>query len=52
MGANVRPSVIMKAGKALGLVDHVCQIFEDQTVQYKNSNSHKTPGFGKDFPLS
>ena len=49
MGANVSPSAIVKAGKALGPVDHVCQIFEEQTTQYKISNSHKTPGFRKDF---
>ena len=49
MGANVSPSSITKAGKALGPVHHVCQIFEEQTPQYKQSNRHKTPGFGKDL---
>ena len=49
MGANVSPSAIVKAGKALGPVNHICQIFEEQTTQYKNSHCHKIPGFGKDF---
>ena len=33
----------------LGPVNHICQIFEEQTTQYKNSHCHKIPGFGKDF---
>jgi len=49
MGANVRPSAILKAGKALGPVDHVCHVFEEQTAHYKQSNCHKIPDFGKDL---
>ena len=48
MGANITPSTIIKAGKALGPVHHVCQVFEEQTTHNKQSNRHKTPGFGKD----
>ena len=46
MGANVRPSAIVKAGKALGPVNHLCQVFEEQTSHYKRSNYHPVPGFG------
>ena len=49
MGANVTPSTIVKAGKALGPVHHVCQVFEDETTHNKPSNHHNTPGFGKDL---
>ena len=49
MGANVTPPAILKAGKALGPVDHVCQVFEEQTAHYKQSNCHKIPDFGKDL---
>ena len=49
MGANVQPSAIVKAGKALGPVDHLCQIFEQETSHYRRSNCHPAPGFGKDL---
>ena len=49
MGANVRPSTIVKAGKALGPVDHLCQVFEHETSHYQRSNYHPIPGFGKDM---
>jgi len=49
MGANVQPSTIVKAGKALGPVDNLCQIFEQQTSHHRRSNYHPVPGFGKDL---
>ena len=49
MGANITPSIIIKAGKALGPVHHVYQVLEEQTTHNKQSNCHKTPGFGKDL---
>ena len=49
MGANVRPSAIVKAGKALGPVDHLCQVFEQETSHSRQSNYHPVPGFGKDL---
>ena len=48
MGANVRPAAIVKAGKALGPVEHVCQIFE-QTSHYTVQNHHPVPSFGQDL---
>ena len=33
MGANVTPATIQKAGKAIAPVQHVCQIFEQQTAR-------------------
>ena len=49
MGANVRPAGIVKAGKALGPVEHVSQIFEQQTSHYTVQNHHPVPSFGKDL---
>ena len=49
MGANVRPSAIVKAGKALGPVHSICQAFEEQTSHYRQYNDHPVPGFGKDL---
>ena len=42
MGANVTPSTIVKAGKALGPVHHVCQVFESLTTHNKQSYNHNT----------
>ena len=49
MGANVSPKSIQKAGKAIAPVQHVCEIFEQQTAPYMHSDHHGTPQFGKDF---
>ena len=49
MGANVTPATIQKAGKAIAPVQHVCQIFEQQTARYQHSDHHTAPKFGKDF---
>ena len=49
MGANVRPEAIVKAGKSLGPVEHVCQQFEEQTSNYTVFNYHPVPSFGKDL---
>ena len=49
MGANVRPEAIVKAGKSLGPVEHVCQLFEEQTSTYTAFNYHRVPSFGKDL---
>ena len=49
MGGNVKPEVIKKASNAIGLVDHVCKIFENQTVATKLSDKHTIPSFGRDL---
>ena len=49
MGANVNPKAIVKAGKALGPVEHICQLFEEQTSNNTVYNSHPVPSFGKDL---
>ena len=49
MGANVNPTSIQKAGKAIASVQHVCQQFELQTSSYRRSDRHPFPSFGKDF---
>ena len=46
MGANVNPTSIQKAGKA---VHDVCQQFELQTSSYARSDHHPYPSFSKDF---
>ena len=33
MSGNINPSVIQKASKAIGLVDHACKIFEMQAAK-------------------
>ena len=48
MGANVTPSRIVKAGKALATVHHICHVFEQQTLNHLHSGKHNAPGFSKD----
>ncbi len=49
MKANVNPTMIQKAGKAIASVHHVCQQFELQTSSHVRSDHHPYPSFGKDF---
>ena len=39
----------LKAGKSFGPVEHVCQLFEEQTSTYTAFNYHRVPSFGKDL---
>ena len=48
-GANIRPESVEKAGQCLGIVQHVCEMFEKQTSQYPTSQHHPYPSFNKDL---
>lgn len=52
MGANISPSAIVKAGKAIAPVQHICQEFEQQTTSNKCSGHHAVSKFGRDFSLA
>ena len=49
LGANIEPSSIEKAGKCIGVVQHVCHVFEDETSSQHSSGKHSIPQFGKYF---
>ena len=49
MSANVSPKANLKAGKTIASVQHVCQVFKQQTAHAIHSDHHSDPSFGKDF---
>ena len=49
LGANIKPSSVERAGKCIGPVHHICEVFEDQTSNQHASNKHPYPDFGKDL---
>lgn len=49
MGANINASAVVRAGKSLAAVHHVCQIFERQTATCLQSDHHAAPSFAKDL---
>ena len=49
LGANIRPKSIEKTGRTIGIVQHVCHVFEEQMCSYKPSFHHPYPDIGKDF---
>ena len=50
MGGNVSPQAIVKAAKSLGPVQHVCSVFEGQTIERKAScDRHSFPSIAKDL---
>ena len=51
MGGNIKPSSVVKAAKAIGPVQHVCQSFEAQTSSAIHCDRHSYPAFGKDFDV-
>lgn len=40
LGANVKPETIVKAGKALATIHHLCQVFEEETTGHTHSDCH------------
>lgn len=44
MGGNVNPAAIQRAGKAIAVVDHICQCFAPHPADH-----HPIPEFGEDF---
>ena len=52
IGAIIKPSSIENAGKCIGVVQHVCHIFEEATSLQHSSGKHSIPQFGKDLKLS
>lgn len=49
MEANVTPKAIQKGARAIAPVQHICQLFEQQTAKSNNSGHHSRPPFGKNF---
>ncbi len=50
MGGNISSKAIVKAGKAVGVVKHVCSVFEEKTIKTKlNLDSHSYPSLDKDI---
>ena len=53
MGANVSPSRVERAGRAIHQVQKLCEVFERQTARRLTSDTHSDthpyPSFGKDF---
>lgn len=49
MGGNISSEAVVKAGKTVGTVKHVCSVFEEQTIKTKQtSESHSYPSLDKD----
>jgi hypothetical protein len=49
LGANIKPGAVKKAGKCIGIIQHICQVFENQTSRYRSSDHHSFPALGEDF---
>ena len=49
MGSNINPNSITRAGKSVGIVHKICQVFEEETKASKTTDYHPIPTFAKDF---
>ena len=45
----MKPTTIVKNGRALASIHHVCQVFEEETTGHSHFNRHRFPSFGKNF---
>ena len=46
---NIQIPTITKAGKAMGVIQHICEVFEKEMGLSKTSGCHHIPSFLKDF---
>ena len=46
---NIKVPTIVKAGKAIGVIQHICEVFEKELGLPKTSGSHHAPSSAKDF---
>ena len=46
---NIKVPTIVKAGNAIGVIQHICEVFEKELGLPKTSGSHHPPSFTKDF---
>lgn len=51
LGANVVPSAIVRAAKSIGVVDTVCELFEQSVQSHPSSDHHTVAKDNKDFKL-
>lgn len=51
LGANIRDSTIVRAGKSIGVVDTICSAFEDSLEVAADAGCHRMPSDEKDFRL-
>ncbi len=49
LGSNINPTSIARAGKSLGPVHRVCEVFAQETTQTNSTDYHPYPAFGKDL---
>lgn len=49
MGSNINPISITRAGKSVGIVHKICQVFEEAIKANKTTDYHPIPTFAKDF---
>ena len=47
IGANLSPLTIEKAAKSIAAVQHICEMFEQQTTAQATSRKHPFPSFWK-----
>lgn len=51
LGSNIKGSTVVRAAKTIGVVNHICDLFEEKTTQTKESDKHSVPSFYKDFQM-
>lgn len=51
MESNIKPGSLMRAAKAIGVVEDICKTFSTEMKRAEDSDKHKKPSYMKDFNL-
>ena len=49
MGSNIQPSSLTKAAKAIGIVNNICSVFENEVRGKESAQHHPIPSYRKDL---
>jgi len=49
LGSNVKESTIVHAAKSIGIVHHICQLFEEETSHHKQAKKYGVPSSSQDL---
>ena len=47
--SNIKGNSVVRAAKSIGIVHHICQVFEEETTHHKETKKYSIPASSQDF---
>lgn len=51
LGSNITGKTVVRASKSIGVIHHICELFEHETNVKRQHDKHPIPKYGKDFEM-